>query len=108
MSISVAIASATVFVDSQRIHIIEGTAWATDSVVVDLHPDMFSDEPTRALGLDIVPPAPEQPSDDVADEDSAAGDDADDEGEGSHEGDAPVEQKTAAPGEKANVRRRRG
>lgn len=100
MSISVAVASATVFIDSQRVHIIEGTAWASDSVVVDLHPDMFSDDPNRALGLDIVPPVAERPAND---------EDAGDEEEESDEGeDAPVEQKTAAPGEKANARRRRG
>lgn len=82
--IVVATQSTTIFVDAQRVHVVHGSAWAADSPVVRLHPDLFSDDPRRALGLDIVPPANEYPAD------------------------APVEQKTAAPGEKANVRRRAG
>lgn len=80
MSIVVAKASSTVFIDGQRVHIIEGTAWAAESVAVKLHPDSFSADPKDALGLDLVPPRR----------------------------DAPVEQKTAAPGEKAHVKRRNG
>lgn len=86
MSIVVATASSTVFVDGQRVHIIKGTAWAADSVPVKLHPDSFSADPQLALGLDIVEPRQtpaERPE-------------------------APVEQKTAAPGEKATVKRRNG
>lgn len=71
--IVVATASTTLFIDSQRIHVQQGSAWASDSVVVKTNPGLFSEDPRRALGLDIVP---------------------------------PVEQKTAAPGEKAHVKRR--
>lgn len=78
--IVVATSATTVFIDSQRVHIHLGSAWAADSVVVRQHPDLFSDDPRRALGLDIVPPARTE--------------------------EAPVEQKTAAPGEKSNVKRR--
>lgn len=86
-AIVVAIASSTVFIDGQRVHIRQGSAWAADSVVVQLHPSSFSDDPTKALGLDIVPPAAEpEPTPEPEP--------------------APVEQKTAAPGEKANVMRR--
>lgn len=76
--IVVAVGATTLFIDSQRVHVHIGTAWAADSVVVRQHPDLFSDDPRRALGLDIVPPAAE----------------------------APVEQKTANPGEKSQTKRR--
>lgn len=71
--IVVAVASTTVFIDSQRVHILQGSAWAADSPAVRKYPENFSSDPARALGLDLLP---------------------------------PVEQKTAAPGEKSNVVRR--
>jgi hypothetical protein len=86
--IVVAVATTTLFIDQQRIHVNIGDAWAAGSPVVTLHPDLFSDDETKALGLDIVAPQPEQPTRD----------------------EAPVEQKTAAPGEKSTARKpgRRG
>lgn len=72
-TIVVATASTTLFIDSQRIHVQQGSAWAADSVVVKQRPDLFTSDPKRALGLDIEP---------------------------------PVEQKTAAPGEKSQVKSR--
>lgn len=83
--IVVAIATTTVFIDSQRVHIAQGSAWAADSPAVLEHPDNFSDNPDRALGRDLVPRQTGKPAK-VTEE-------------------APVEQKTAAPGEKANTRR---
>lgn len=74
-NIVVAVASATVFLDAQRVHIVQGTAWAADSPAVTAYPENFSADPHRALGLDLEPLR-------------------------------SVEQKTAAPGEKANVKRR--
>lgn len=76
--IVVATQTTTFFIGAQRVHVNEGAAWAADSIAVQQHPDLFTDDPTRALGLDLVP------------EPSSAG---------------PVEQKTAAPGEKSNARR---
>lgn len=77
--IVVARTSATVFIDAQRVHIREGSAWAADSPAVKLNPAMFSDDPAHALGLDLIPPASRKQR--------------------------PVERKTAAPGEKSNARR---
>lgn len=80
-NIVVAIASATVFLGAQRVHIQQGTAWAADSPAVAAHPDMFSDDPQRALGLDLEPVKSRR------------------------EGTAPVEKKTANPGEKSTAKR---
>jgi hypothetical protein len=91
--IFVAVASATVFIDTQRVHIIQGTAWAADSVTVNLHPEFFSDDPRRALGLDLIPPLPESQPEVAAEPEPEAEPEL-------------VEQKTAAPGEKSSVKRR--
>ncbi len=63
----------------EKIIIKAGDAWDEDSPVVRTHPDLFSAEPDKALGGDI-------PADTF---------------------DAPVERKTAVPGERANVKRGR-
>lgn len=86
-TIVVAITTTTLFVDAQRIHVNQGAAWAADSPVVTLHPELFSADPHRALGLDIEPPAATKP----------------------RRRETPVEQKTAAPGEKHDIKKpRRG
>lgn len=82
-NIVVAVTSATVFLGTQRCHVQQGSAWAADSPLVVAHPDMFSADPARALGLDLEPAGPSKSK---------------------RLDDAPVEQKTAAPGEKSNVR----
>lgn len=74
-NIVVAIASATVFLGSQRVHITEGAAWNSDSPAVHAYPDMFSADVSRALGGDLEP-AP-----------------------------GKVEKKTANPGEKSTAKR---
>ena len=79
MSIVVATSSGTRFLGSQRVHILQGTAWASESEAVKAWPDMFSDDPALALGLDLVPEPKESGS--------------------------PVESKTANPGEKSNAKR---
>ena len=81
-TIVVAIATTTLFIDQQRVHINQGAAWAADSIAVKLHPEMFSSDPAQALGLDLAAPAH------TAEQQSR-----------------PVEQATAAPGEKSNTRR---
>jgi cytoskeletal protein RodZ len=106
--IVVAIATTTLFVDSQRIHVSQGAAWASDSVVVELNPELFSEDPTRALGLDIVPPARVEPAaEQPAAEQPAAEQPAAEQpaAEQAPVEQAPVEQKTAAPGEKSNVKK---
>lgn len=75
--IVVAVSSATFFSGQTQVRVRAGEAWSASSPVVRKHPDLFSDDHTRALGADIASarrvPTP------------------------------PVEQKTAAPGEKSNV-----
>lgn len=75
-NIVVAVSSTTVFLGTQRVHINQGTAWAAKSPAVTAHPELFTADPKYALGLDLEPPAS-----------------------------APVESKTAAPGEKSSARR---
>lgn len=87
-AIVVAIASTTVFLGNQRVHVTQGTAWAADSPAVTAHPELFSADPHRALGLDLEPaPAEQLPAAPAP----AA--------------ELVVEQVTAAPGEKSNARR---
>lgn len=74
-SIVVATATATVFLGSQRVHIVQGAAWDSDSPAVHAYPDMFSADASRALGGDLEPTP------------------------------GKVEQKTANPGEKSTAKR---
>lgn len=75
--IVVALTSATFFFGQGQVRIRQGEAWSASSPVVRKHPDMFSDDHTRALGADITS-ARKVPQ-------------------------PPIEQKTAAPGEKHDI-----
>lgn len=55
-----------------------GQHWSADDPIVREHPDMFSDDPRYGLTYSVPPPEMSEP---------------------------PVEQATAAPGEKRSVRR---
>lgn len=77
VGIVVAITSATFYSGPTQVRVRAGEAWSATSPVVRKHPEMFSDDHTRALGADIAT-ARRVPT-------------------------ADVEQKTAAPGEKSNV-----
>lgn len=74
--IVVATVTTVLFMEGRGVHVLKGQAWAAGSIVVKRHPELFSDSPRDALGLDLAPAEP------------------------------VVESKTAAPGEKSNARRR--
>lgn len=90
-NIVVAIATTTFFIDSQRVNVAQGSAWADDSPAVQLHPEIFSDDPDRALGRDLAMPAHGTETPDAASAEPAP--------------QAQVEQATAEPGKKSNARR---
>lgn len=78
MTMRVVYATQTAVIGYTRVS--KGTHWPADDPVVLEHPDLFSDDPRYGLSFSQAPPEMAE---------------------------APVEQATAAPGERRNLRRPR-
>lgn len=79
MKIVYATATTSVTLDGGGSGLVEkGTHWSADDPIVRRHPDLFSEDPRYGLRFSVEPDGYDDP---------------------------PVEQATAAPGEKRNARR---